>query len=85
MQALSLAVGLCLLLFDRISAISHVDAVGQSKYRSIRNSTEAPHDRAICAALIRSVHPMLRRRRDFPFSNQLTADFARLLSDPRLI
>lgn len=30
------------------------------------------------------VHPMLRRRRDFPFSNQLTADFARLLSDPGL-
>jgi len=48
--------------------------------RSIKNSTEAPHD-AICATLIRLIHPTFRPRRDFPFSNQLTADFARLLSD----
>lgn len=60
---------------------SRVDA-DQSKCRSIRNSTEAPHDPAICAMLIHPIHPTFRRRRDFPFSSQLTADFAQLPSDP---
>jgi len=76
---------LCLVLFSRILIIPYVDADSQSKHRSIRNSIEVAYNRAICAAFIRLAHPTFRHRRDFPSSNQLTADFARLPSDPKSI